>query len=673
MRKLSRREFLVIGGGVAVTATVAACGGQPTAAPKAAPTSAPAAAAPTAAPAAKAEPTKAPAAPAPAAGKYKEAPTLATLVKDGKLPPVDARVGAEPMVIKPFEKVGVYGGKWRSGLLGRSDTPWLGRTTGNEPLARWAPDLKSVVPNIVQKWDISSDGKEFTFYLRKGMKWSDGSPFGADDFVYWYEDVVMNDELTKVKPGWFRTAGKVGKLTKVDDQTVKMTFESPNGLLIKNLNGSTSLMVPPSAYMKQFHIKYNKDKVEAAFKEAKLQDWVAYYGQKNDTWLNAERPTLMAWKVVQALGAGDATQMTATRNPYYWKVDTEGNQLPYIDDLHYSIIEKVDGITLKALNGEIDMTDRHITTPDNKAVFTDNKQKAGLEFFVSKSAFETPTALALNLTHKDPGLREVFQKKEFRIALSHAINRKEIIDTTYVGDGEPRQPAPLDESPHYHERLAKQYTEYDVAKANKMLDDLGLKKGADGMRLRFDGKPLAITIEVAQAFEPWAQQMEMVARYWKAVGVNTTVKAMERSLFYAHKDANDHDAGVWTGADGMVVMMDPRWTVAFSTESLWGVAWANWWNSGGKQGEEPPPEVKKNHDLYDKLKETADEAKQKEIMKQILDNAADYFPCMGLTRYYKGYGIRKTNFKNLPPEVWGWHLCNSPAQTMPEQYFFDKA
>ncbi len=206
MRKLSRREFIRLGSGVAAATTLAACGAQATPAPKAAPTAAPAAkaapttapaAAATAAPAAKAAPTTAPAA---AAGKYKEAPALAALVKDGKLPPVDQRVSAEPMVVKPNAKIGQYGGRWRSGLLGRSDTPWLSRTMGNDTLLRWAPDLKSVVPNVAQKWEISPDGKEFTFYLRKGMKWSDGSPFTADDFVYWYEDIIMNDALTPSKP-----------------------------------------------------------------------------------------------------------------------------------------------------------------------------------------------------------------------------------------------------------------------------------------------------------------------------------------------------------------------------------------------------------------------------------------------------------------------------------------
>ncbi len=666
MRKLTRREFIRLGGGLAATVTLAACGPQASPAPQVAPTTAPAAPAADAAATAAAEP-------AVAASKYKEAPMLAQLVQAGSLPPVDERVPAEPMVITPNEKVGQYGGTWRSGLLGRSDNPWISRTMGNEPLLRWSPDLNSVLPNVAQKWEVSDDGKEFTFTLRKGMKWSDGEPFTAKDFVYWYEDVVMNDDLTKVKPSWFRTGGQVGALTMVDDYTFKMTFETPNGLLVKNLGGGAGYFFPPAHYMKQFHLKYSKEAVEAAVAEAKLQDWMTYYTQKNDYPQNAERPTLLAWAVTQGYGAGDATQFAAQRNPYYWKVDTEGNQLPYIDDLVYPIVEKVDALVLKALNGEIDMMDRHIATPDNKAVFTDNQEKGGYTFFDVKYAFECPTVLALNLAHKDPAVREVFQKVDFRIALSHAINRQEIIDTTYVGDGEPRQAAPLDESPHYHERMAKQYIEYDPDKANQMLDDLGLAKGADGMRLRFDGQPLTINIEVALAFEPWTQQMEMVARYWKAVGVNTTVKSMERSLFYQRKAAYDHDAGVWTGADGVAVVMDPRWSLAFTNESIWGIPWADWWNSGGQQGEEPPEPVKKGQELYDQLKTTADDEQQKAIMKQILDIAADNFWAMGLTKYYKAYGIRKTNFKNLPQEVWAWHLCNSPAQTYPEQYYFEQA
>jgi peptide/nickel transport system substrate-binding protein len=663
-KNLTRREFLQLTGGLAAAATLAACAPAATTAPTA-PTTAPAV--PTKAAAA----TSAPAATAVATSKYKEAPTLAEQVKAGKLPAVEQRLPKNPKVITPNEKVGVYGGRWRSGMLGKSDTPWLSRTIGNDPLLRWAPDIKSVLPNLAEKWEISSNGLEYTFYLIQGVKWSDGTPLTADDFMYWYEDVILSDDLTKVKPTWIKSAGKVGKLVKVDQFVVKFVFESPNGLLIRNLAGGSGNFWQPAAYMKQWHIKYNKDKVEAAVKELKMQDWMALYALRNDQWANPDRPTTNGWMIIQ--GTTDTSQVLARRNPYYWKVDTEGNQLPYIDETQYPIVDKIDALVLKALNGEVDMMDRNIATPDNKAVFTDNKAKGGYDFFTVKTAFECPCVVAFNLNHKDPGIKEVFMKKDFRIAMSYAINRKEIIDTLYVGDGSPSQPAPLPESPHYHERLEKQYTEYDVAKANKLLDDLGLKKGSDGFRLRLDGKPLFFTIECALAFEPWPQTLEMLVKYWKAVGVNCTSKSYERALFYQRKAAYDHDAGVWTGADSMQVVMDPRWSLPFSNESIYGIAWADWWNSGGKLGEEPPDAAKQQQKLYETLVSTPDDAKQKEIMKQILDIAADNFWCMGISRYYKGYGIIKNNFKNLPKEVWAWHLCNSPAQTMPEQYYFAKA
>lgn len=663
-KQITRRQFLQLTGSVAAASLLAAC--QPTPAPE--PTKAPA---PAATKAPEATKPAAPAATAAPASQFKESPLLTEQVKAGKLPPVDQRLPKNPMVIKPNDSVGVYGGRWRSGLLGRSDTPWLSRTIGNEPLLRWAPDITSVLPNMAEKWEVSANGLEYTFYLRQGVKWSDGSPLSADDFVYWYDDFILNDELVKVKPTWMKAKGVLGKLVKVDANTIKFVFTAPNGLLIRNLAGGSGMFWQPAVYMKQFHIKYNKDKVEAAVKEQKMQDWVAYYTLKNDVWQNAERPTFMGWTIIQ--GTGDTTQVLARRNPYYWKVDTAGNQLPYIDECVYPIVEKIDALVLKALNGEIDMMDRNIATPDNKAVFTDNKTKGGYDFFSVKTAFENPCVVAFNLNHKDPGLKEVFLKKEFRVAMSYAINRKEIIDTLYVGDGTPAQPAPLPESPHYHAKLEKQYTEYDVAQANKILDDLGLKKGADGFRTRLDGKPLFFTIECALAFEPWPQTLDMLVKYWKAVGVNCTSKSYERALFYQRKAAYDHDAGVWTGADSVQVVMDPRWSLPFSNESIYGIAWADWWNSGGKMGEEPPAAAKQQQALYEQLQATPDDAKQKEIMKQILDIAAEQFWCMAISRYYKGYGIIKNNFKNLPKEVWAWHLCNSPAQTMPEQYYFAKA
>ncbi|MBI2940659.1 MAG: ABC transporter substrate-binding protein [Chloroflexi bacterium] len=696
-RRLTRRQFVTAGmGTLAIGAIAASCSPaapviptatpapkpaaeappkpaaaptQAPAKPAAAPTQAPAkpAAAPTAAPAAK--PTAAPAAAAP--GAFNEAPDLAAEVKAGKLPPVADRLPREPMVVTPNEKVGTYGGRWRSGLLGKSDSPWISRTMGNEPLLRWSQDLTKVIPNVARSWTVSADGKEFTFYLRQGMRWSDGKPHTADDFEFWFNDIILNDEITKVKPTWLKAGGKLPKFEKLGDYAFKLTYEKPHGLLL-NWMATNTMFWRPAHYAKQFHIKYNKDAVEKMVKDLKLQDWVALWTAKVSQWFdNPACPTVFPWVVT--VPPGQTTQMQVKRNPYYWKVDTANNQLPYIDELVYPIAEKVDVLVLKGVAGEIDMMDRHIATPETKAVFTDNKAKGGYDFFTVKYAWESPAVIALNLTHKDPVLRDIFQNKKFRIALSHAINRKEVIDTIYIGDGQPRQPAPLDESPHFHEKLAYQYLQYDPATSNKLLDEIGLtKRGADNMRLRPDGKPLFFTTEVIAAFEPWAQIMEMVSKYWKAVGVNSGVKVFERSVFYQRKQARDHDAGVWTGADSIQIVMDPRWYMPFSEESIFGIGWAQWWMSGGKTGVEPPPAAKKQQQLYDQLTETVDAAKQKAIVKEILDIGAEEFWCMGITKYYKGWGIVKNNFKNLPKEVWQWHLSNSPAQTNPEQYYFQK-
>lgn len=661
-RTVSRRQFLGISAWVTAGLAISACGTGGTGPVE-----------PSAPSDAGAEAPAAPAAPASqqqTSSKYKEAPQLAEKVSRGELPPVDERLPVEPVVIEPVESIGMYGGTWRSGLLGLSDRPWVSRTMAYEPMLRWAPDLTHVVPNVAASWEVSPDGKEFTFHLREGMRWSDGAPLTADDFVFWYEHVLLNDELTPVKFSWMRPGGPLGRVEKVDDTTVKFIFEHPHGLFITQLGNQTPFV--PAHYARQWHIAFDREAVEKAVEEEQLDSWVALYQNKLDFLITAECPTQFPWQVTIPISStGSTNQLVAERNPYYWKVDPQGQQLPYIDRMEYPIVENVDVLVLKAVSGEIDMMDRHIATPGNKALFVDNQEAGGYGFFTVKYAFESPCVIALNLNHKDPELKRIFQEKNFRVALSHAINRQEIIDVIYVGSGEPRQPAPLDESPYYNERMAKQYTEYDPDLANRLLDELGLQRGPDGMRLRFDGQPLFINVEVAAAFEPWGEIMEMVTNYWKAVGVDSDVKVIDRSLFYVRKAAYDHDCGVWTGADGIAVVMDPRWYMPFSNESIFGIAWADWWRSGGTQGEEPPEPAKKQQAIYDQIQVTVDPDERDALVRQMLEIGAEQFWAIGITKYYEGYGIVKNNFKNVPPVLWQWHISSSPAQTHPEQYYIE--
>ncbi|MBX6772317.1 MAG: hypothetical protein IRY83_11370, partial [Chloroflexi bacterium] len=360
---LSRRALLKLG--VITSASIpflAACGGGAPTSPAAttAPTSAaPSPASPTPSPAAQAAPsatpatsaTSAPAVTATATGgpvkmvqivdtkpaKFNEAPMLAELVKAGKLPPVEQRLPEDPLVYKPVDQIGKYGGTWHRAFTGPADSQNMERIM-HDHFIFWDPQVTKVVPNIAKGWDIEDGGKTFTFHLRKGMKWSDGHPFTADDIMFWYEDMYLNDELNPTKASWMSIGGKQGKVVKIDDYTVQFQFAEPYYLFLQLVaslgvaghltNGKNAMgLWAPKHYMQQFHPKYTSmDAVTKMAKDAKFNSWVDLFKFKNNCEQNVECPTTAPWKTVQPI---NTPQWVLERNPYYFAVDTEGNQLPY--------------------------------------------------------------------------------------------------------------------------------------------------------------------------------------------------------------------------------------------------------------------------------------------------------------------------------------------------------
>ena len=702
---ISRRYFLRLSGlaGVAGIGTlITACGGNtPTA------TTAPAATAGTTPPTAttaaattgstqptaaattgSTQPTTAASSAAPATpGKFKEAPALADQVKAGKLPPVEQRLPKNPMVVQPTEQVGKYGGTWRTALIGGQDTAWLTRTIAYDYLVRWDPEWEKVLPNVAESYEASPDAKSFTFKLREGMKWSDGQPFTADDVVFYVNDVYRNKDLTSSLGNNPYTIEKRG------DYGFTITFEQPNGLFIQNActpSGSPTGFEwtrYPAHYLKQFHKQYaDPAKLDQLIKENSAEDWAKLFRLKgagipgtpyDARWSNADLPTLYAWRIVEPYGT--ATRVTCERNPYYFKIDTEGNQLPYIDKVNYEVLQDAQVLLLKASNGEIDIHDRHINTDQNKAVLSDNQQKGQYHFFDEIPSGMNTNVFCLNLTHKDPVLRKIFQDKNVRIALSHAINRQEIIDTIYVSQGEPWQCGPRKESSYYNEKLAKQYTEYDVKKANDLLDQAGYKKAGDGFRQRPDGQRITIVIEVsATGTDATAlDTTKLVAGYWQKVGIDAQVKSEDRSLLYTRKGANDHDCVVWGGGSGLRdAILDPRLYFPSSNESNFAQPWYVWYQKPGNpqcQPEEPPEAAKKQMDLYTTgVLGSGDEAGQTAAFKQILEIAQDQFYAIGIALPAPGYGIVKNNVRNVPKELPGSWLYPNPGPTNPEQYSFEK-
>jgi peptide/nickel transport system substrate-binding protein len=610
-------------------------------------------------------------------GPYGEAPDLAARVAAGELPPVDERLPVTPLVVPVVERIGVYGGDWNLALRGGNDNSWFKRTINYEHLVRWNPEWTEVIPNIAESFEASADATVFTFTLREGMKWSDGAPFTVDDIMFWYEDVFMHDEITPVKPAWLLDGeGNPPAVERLDDTSFSVTYPAPNGLFIQRLASSDGVDLTrfPRHYLEQFHQSYNPEGIDEMVAQEGLADWIQLLSNKgqdpNAVWRNPDLPSLHAWQILIPY-SGDNTRVVAERNPYYWKVDPEGNQLPYINRTIFEIGEDVETLVLKALNGEIDMQDRHIGTPSNKAVFFDNMEAGNYRFFDTVPEGMNTMVIALNLTHKDPVKREMFGNKEFRIALSHAINRQEIIDVVYIGQGEPYQPSPRPESIHYDEEFAKQYTEYDPDLANQMLDALYPEKNSGGIRLDANGAPIAFSIEVASTFVSNIDALEMIRDYWLAVGVDMQVKVEDRSLLYTRKEANDHDAVVWAGDGGLGEVLEPRWYFPYSGESNYAIPWAYWFRNDPR-GEEPPAYVQEQMDRYRRIIGTGDSAEQVALMGEILDIAKEQFYVMGLSLPPNGYGIVKNNFHNVPAVMPSAGLpYPNPAPTNPPQYFIE--
>ena len=423
----------------------------------------------------------------------KESPLLTRRVKAGDLPPLEERLPANPMVVQPAERLGTYGGQWD--LFGDSPPPGGGAEVYYEWLVRWSPDWTKVLPNLAESWEIGADGREYTFRLREGVKWSDGEPFTTDDIAFAYNDVVLNKETFSAPPSFFLTGGKPARLEVDDAHTFRFVFTMPNGLFLEQLasNGAHVLTISPKHYFQEFHPKYNKN-LDALLKKEKIDNWYELFGERGGSlgWIGniwqPQVPLLTAWHTTEI--TRQDTRMVLERNPYYWKTDPKGRQLPYLDRIVRHVIQDQEASLLRAMDGEFEFLcptfyNPNLGTPKNKPVLATNRERGNFEFVDGLDATMNKTVIALNLNHPDRNLRDVFRKRDFRIGLSHAINREEMIAAVYQRQGEPWQAAPRKESEFYHEQLATQYTAYDVDLANQHLDKAGFtKRDAAGFRLR---------------------------------------------------------------------------------------------------------------------------------------------------------------------------------------------
>jgi peptide/nickel transport system substrate-binding protein len=597
--------------------------------------------------------------------EYSEAPILAEMVASGDLPSVDERLPEEPLMVLPVKSVGQYGGTWYRGWRGINDFHCFGRIV-YEPILRWPRDPKDPVqPGLAKEWEWSADGTELTLYLRKGLKWSDGTPFTVDDIIFWWEDIENDSEITAAPHAEWVVSGEPMQLEKVDDETITLKFAGPNGLAETvglafhgnqwPLGFERFGFFAPRHYLEQFHPKYNSDATYEDF-EAKAWEY------------NPERPAMTPWIITEWEEGGD--HMIATRNPYYWKVDVEGNQLPYIDDVYFYLVEDTTAVNTLALAGKLDMQHRSIQL-SQYPVYQEQAEAGDYHMLLWALAQASGLTFFPNQSYSDPVYRELLQNFKFRQVLSQAIDRDILNEILWLGQATPRTISVVRDSALYQADIENIYGEYDPELATSLLDEIGLPVGADGMRTFADGSPLQLVIETSYTSGSQYDGVELVAEWWRAIGLDTRVETMSRDVYWPKACANEVMIGVWTTDRGLVPMIDPIYQFPFDERSWMAPAFGIWYKTAGAEGEEPNAELKALMDLYDDYRGTVDPDEQLRIAKELVRTTTTSLNVIQTAGMSPGPTLVKNYFHNVSEDHTSDWLIMTPGTMDPSHFWMD--
>lgn len=628
---------------------------------------------------------------------YNEAPSLAVQVERGELPPVDERLPKNPMVIEPLESIGRYGGTLR--VMDNNDEFNQAKMfMYGFSLVRYTDDGQRIIPGLAESWTHNEDKSVWTFHLREGVRWSDGHPFTVDDILFWWNDMVLHEGIAEAVPDWGQAEGQLVRLEKVDDYTLRFVYVAPAPILDARLatwpSGSTlgPRMMVPAHYMKQFHPDYS-DATDFEVFEEKL-DWYA----------NPDYPVLTAWRPVE-YRAGE--RLILERNPYYYVVDTEGNQLPYIDRVEWRYSSDNEVIKNEIIIGNVDFHLRPYLDLRDLSLFRQNEARGGYSILFWDSGSGSGPLVYPNQNHPDPEKAVIYQNKSFRQALSLAINRDRINRQIYFGLAEPTtgtfsrkaiEYSRTERGQQMFEAWRDSYVDYDPERAKALLDSIGvIDRDGDGWRDLPSGAPLVLRIDQdALADTSYVDTNEFIKEDWEAIGLRTVINPVDGSQIVSMQRTATFDIrDSWEVGDGPDHVVFPDWLVPLNWER-WAPLYGNWYAVRGTSmegteldkasrdrsppREEPPAgsPYARLQELYDRIKIEPDPIKRDNLVLDAIQIHIDEGPfVIGTAANYPRLVIVKNNLRNVPEGdqlalggfVNPW-IVPYPAITNTETYFF---
>lgn len=701
-QNLSRRRFLHLSAITAVSGIIAACGGE-TALPnqnQAAPT-----AAGTAPQQPAGGPTEAPI--AMSSSQAKEPPMLKALVDSGKLPPVTERLPANPYV-PPHKwlQTGKYGGvmqwsaNWPDGIGAVPQESQYGHS-----LLRWLNDGLDIGPGLVESWEKNEDASQWTLHFRQGLKWSDGEPWSTGDIMFWWNDMVNNPDYTTERPPDEARSGKgtLMELKQIDEHTLQMTFDAPAPLTADRLamwvNGNAGKPIGPTwmvpaHYVKQFHPKYNPD----------VKDYTTF-DQKAQFRINPDCPTMTGWRLKSY---EEGVRGVWERNPYYWCVDKEGNQLPYIDSIVVTGFQDKEVHKLAFLDGKIDYDNFSALTLADVQALKAAEPKSNTEVRLWDSGSGTASIFFFSQDYKDENMRKLIRMPEFRKALSMAYNRQVAQKSIYYNTGEPTtgtlSPKAIeynvnDEGKQTYQSWRDSAVKYDPEAAMALLDKIGVKDvNGDGMREMPDGSPLQISLDYPADTGPeHINKNNLLVNDWKAIGINAVPNPVVPTAYDEQwKGGALMSKTAWEVGDGPNHLVYPQWLVPIEF-SRWAPLQGTYYDVRGtpKEKEEqdvdpykrtPPrmePEkggpVEQLWSIYDKSKVEPDPMKRHQLVWDMIKIHVEQGPFFqGTVANYPRIIIVKKGLMNVPQKedlaqggfVNPW-IHPTPAVYDPETWFWD--